>query len=103
MQTDKSGLFHASLSKKTAVWITPANYPKYENFLPRAFRQANPVQNFVITPLFADTKPLGIIFCSQQNSQHTIDKFTYSAFKKVTALANRGLAYLIQKKAKQVA
>ena len=103
LETARSGLFLTVLKNKTPCWVSPANYEKYELYLPAAFRLANESRNFVIAPMYAGKKPLGIVFCSKQNSDQVLDKKAFAAFKAITTLANKGLSFLIKKKTQKAA
>ena len=94
IKMSQSGLIKKLLAKPQSLWVSSANFKKYESLLPGTFRASSQSENFFLMSLFIGEKPIGLIFC---DSTQKLDEPLYKTFKSNLLLAGKALTFLSQR------
>ncbi len=81
INTNENRMFRSLLAKPLGLWVSPANYAQYEDFLPVSFKNSALNEDFFLMTLFSGASPVGMIFCDREQSVNDLDKEAYRRFK----------------------
>jgi hypothetical protein len=88
-------MFRSLLAKPLGLWVNPASYPQYEDFLPRNFKNSVLNEDFFLMTLFSGAFPAGLIFCDRQQAVSDLDREDYTHFKAAIRLTSNALGKLV--------
>jgi len=97
IDADENRMFRSLLAKPLGLWVEPANYAKYEDFLPLGFKNSVLSENFFLMTLFSGAIPVGIIFCDRAHFVSVLDSEVFIRFKAAVLLTSKALAHLDNK------
>ena len=99
----QSGLFKHLMAKPQALWVSSANFKKYDSMLPGIFRSTCMNENFFLMSLFIGKKPVGFVYCDRSSTKNNLDQSLYSEFKTALKLTNKALTYIAHRNKKKAA
>lgn len=91
----QSGLIKNLLAKPQSLWVSSANFKKYEPLLPGVFRASCQSENFFLMSLFNGDKPIGLVFC---DCTRQLNETLYQQFKSHLMLTGKALGFLAQRR-----
>lgn len=86
-----SDLFNQLMGKMQGLWINPENREKLWPMISPALQKQIGPNDFFAMSLFADNKPLGLIYADRGHGECALDPHAYTDFKMLCLQAARGL------------
>ena len=84
-------MFRSLLAKPLGLWINPASYSQYKDFLPHSFKNSVLNEDFFLMTLFNGAMPVGLIYCDRKQSVSDLNKADYIRFKDAIRLTSSAL------------
>jgi len=94
INVDENRMFRSLLAKPLGLWVEPANYAQYEDFLPDSFRNSVLSESFFLMTLFSGAQPVGIIFADRSHSVSDLGRELFVRFKAAVLLTGKAMGQL---------
>jgi len=87
-------LFAQLLRKQQSVWVHQDNHDRLWQLVPGAVKQLIQTETFFCMSVFVNGKPIGIFYADRHLPDAQLDAASYDCFKRMCALAARGIEQL---------